>query len=201
MFRQKFTTVFWVVLAALATPAFAQSEDSISKQEISVQAFGSFLLTTTQSGIQNKADNTAGVLGTYRYFFTDHQGIEADYAFTPNTESYGIPGVLTGAKNYTNEVSFAYVLRMPMGKVKPFVLAGAGTLIFDPRNLTGASTQARATGVYGVGADIDLSHHAFIRAEYRGLIYNSPTYGFGQFAGLDRVTHNAEPSVGFGYRF
>ena len=63
MFRQKFTTVFWVVLAALATPAFAQSEDSISKQEISVQAFGSFLLTTTQSGIQNKADNTAGVLG------------------------------------------------------------------------------------------------------------------------------------------
>jgi len=201
MFRQKFATNIVTGIVALAIPAFAQSETSTSKQDISVQAFGSFLLTTTQNGIQNKAENSAGVLGTYRYFFTNHQGIEANYGFTPNTQSYGVPGAFAGVKNYTSEVSGAYVVRMPMGKVTPFLLAGAGALLFDPRNLAGASTQGRATGIYGVGADINVSNHAFIRAEYRGLIYNSPTYGFAQLAGLDRVTHNAEPSIGFGYRF
>jgi hypothetical protein len=40
-----------------------------------------------------------------------------------------------------------------------------------------------------------------VRAEYRGLVYNSPTYDLAATAGADRVTHRAEPSVGFGYRF
>jgi len=40
-----------------------------------------------------------------------------------------------------------------------------------------------------------------MRAEYRGFVYNSPTYDLPGLAGLDRVTHRAEPSVGFGYRF
>jgi hypothetical protein len=53
----------------------------------------------------------------------------------------------------------------------------------------------------GAGADINLSRHVFVRAEYRGLIYNSPTYGMAALAGTDRVTHRAEPTVGFGWHF
>jgi hypothetical protein len=40
-----------------------------------------------------------------------------------------------------------------------------------------------------------------VRAEYRGLIYNSPTFGLMALSGADRITHRAEPSIGFGYRF
>jgi opacity protein-like surface antigen len=74
-------------------------------------------------------------------------------------------------------------------------------LIFDPNNLIGASTQARTAFVYGAGADINMSKHLFMRAEYRGLVYNTPTYGLAGLAGTDRVTHEAEPSVSFGWRF
>jgi len=202
MFRQKSVGIFAAGIAAIVLPAFAQSEENaISRQDISVQAFGSFLRSTTQNGFENKSENSAGVLGTYRYFFTNHQGVEADYGFTQNYQYYGQPGSFAGVKTYSNEISGAYVFRMPMGKITPFLLGGAGALVFDPHNFAGASTQTRATGVYGGGADINLSSHVYIRAEYRGLIYNSPTYGLAAFSGIDRVTHRAEPSVGFGYRF
>jgi opacity protein-like surface antigen len=90
---------------------------------------------------------------------------------------------------------------MPMRRFTPFVLAGAGGLVFDPKDFTGASSQARAAFVYGGGADINLSQHVYVRAEYRGFVYNSPTYDLSSLAGSDRITHRAEPSLGFGYRF
>ena len=51
------------------------------------------------------------------------------------------------------------------------------------------------------GADFNLTHRLFLRAEYRGLVYNSPTFDLSSTVGTDRVTHRAEPSIGFGYRF
>ncbi len=56
---------------------------------------------------------------------------------------------------------------MPMKHWSPFVLAGVGTLIFDPANFAGASTQTRRAFVYGGGADFNLTDHLFVRAEYR----------------------------------
>ena len=81
------------------------------------------------------------------------------------------------------------------------MVAGAGGLIFDPSNFLNADSQARAAFVYGGGADFKLTRHVFLRAEYRGFVYNSPSYDLAALAGTDRVTHRAEPSIGFGYRF
>ena len=88
-----------------------------------------------------------------------------------------------------------------MKRWSPFVLAGAGALVFDPKNFAGANTQTRAAFVYGGGADINLTDHLFVRGEYRGFVYNSPTYDLTALNGLDRVTHGAEPSIGVGWRF
>ena len=44
-------------------------------------------------------------------------------------------------------MSAAYVLRLPGKRTSPFALAGAGGLMFDPKNIAGASTQARAAFV------------------------------------------------------
>jgi opacity protein-like surface antigen len=200
MFSKKFVVTSFVSIASMALPAFSQSETP-GKNEVSVQAFGSFVKSTTDNGIENKATNSGGVLGSYRYFFSTHSGVEANYGYSLNTESYGSTSGVLGVKSYSHEASAAYVFRMPMRKFTPFVLAGAGGLIFDPKDFVGASSQARAAFVYGGGADFDITHHVFVRAEYRGFVYNSPTYDLAGLSGVDRTTHRAEPSVGFGYRW
>jgi opacity protein-like surface antigen len=200
MFGKKLAVTWIVGIASAVLPAFSQSENP-EKNEVSVQAFGSFVKSTNDNGIENKATNSGGVLGSYRYFFNAHNGVEANYGYSLNTQTYGSISGELGVKSYSHEISAAYVFRMPMRTFTPFVLAGAGGLIFDPKDFVGASSQARAAFVYGGGADFTLSHHVFVRAEYRGFVYNSPTYDLTGLAGADRITHRAEPSLGFGYRF
>jgi opacity protein-like surface antigen len=200
MFGKKLIVTWMVGIAVGAVPVFAQSENP-EKNEVSVQAFGSFVKSTTSNGIENKATNSGGVLGSYRYFFNAHNGVEANYGYSLNTQTYGSTSGMLGVKSYSHEVSAAYVFRMPMRKFTPFVLAGAGGLIFDPKDFVGANSQARAAFVYGVGADFNISQRVFVRAEYRGLVYNSPTYDLTGLSGADRIKHRAEPSVGFGFRF
>ncbi len=200
MFGKKFVVTSITSLAFLALPAFSQSE-SPEKNEVSVQAFGSFVKSTTDNGIRNSATDSGGVLGSYRYFFNAHNGVEANYGYSLNTQNYVSSSAGLGVKSYSHEISAAYVLRMPMRKFTPFALAGVGGLIFDPKDVPGVSSQARAAFIYGGGADINLAHRVFLRAEYRGLVYNSPTFDLTGLAGADRITHRAEPSMGFGYRF
>lgn len=154
MFRTNFTIACLVGIGCLSAPAFSQSETSGGNNEVSVQAFGSFVKSTSNNGIQNTATDSGGVLGTYRYFFSAHSGIEADYGYSLNTQSYSSVNGSVGVKSYSHEISGAYVFRMPLKKFTPFLLAGGGGLIFDPSNFAGASTQARGAFIYGAGADL-----------------------------------------------
>ena len=196
MFKKQFMRLLCGA-ALMAVCALAQEDYTRFKSDATVQGIGSFVKQTTQNGIKQEATNTGGVLGTYRFWFDRHNGIEANYAWTQNTEKYNLSAV----DSNSHEISAAYVFRMPMKWWSPFVLAGAGALVFDPKNFAAASTQTRAAFVYGGGADVNLTSHFFVRGEYRGLVYNSPTYDLASLKALDRVTHRAEPSVGFGWRF
>jgi len=183
-------------VALASVPAFAQE---FNHSEVSVQAFGSFVKTTTDNGIQQSATNSGGVLANYRYFFSNSSGIEANYGYSLNTQTYGLASGPLGVKSDNHEFSGAYVFRHKMHGFTPFAEAGAAGLVFDPRDTPGASTQTKAAFLYGAGADFNLGSHFFLRAEYRGFVYDSPTFGL--VAGADRITHRAEPSAGFGYRF
>jgi outer membrane immunogenic protein len=185
------------LMAMVCGGALMALAQEYSKQDVSVQAVGSFVKSTWDKGVEQSATNSGGVLASYRYFFNKHNGVEINYAFTTNTQSYGALGVDT----HSSEASAAYVFRVPLKRFTPFLLAGAGGIVFDPKDFAGANTQARAAFVYGGGADFNVSSHVFVRAEYRGLLYNSPTYGLPELAGADRISHRAEPSVGIGYRF
>src|ERR1700693_354484 len=103
MFSKKFVITSFVSIASMALPAFSQSENP-TKSEVSVQAFGSFVKSTTNNGIENKATNSGGVLGSYRYFFNTHSGVEANYGYSLNTQSYGSTSGVLGVKNYSHEV-------------------------------------------------------------------------------------------------
>jgi outer membrane immunogenic protein len=200
MFGKKNLVKITLGMAAMALPAFSQSEDP-GRNEVSVQALGSFVESTTSDGVRNSATNSGGVLVNYRRFFNIHNGIEVNYGYALNTQSFLSPSGESGVKTNSHEVSGAYVFRLPLKRFTPFVLAGAGALIFDPQDFQGANSQTRAAFVYGGGADFNFSRHLFMRAEYRGFVYDSPTYNLTSLAGTDRITHRAEPSIGFGYRF
>jgi outer membrane immunogenic protein len=184
------------VLAAL--PAFSQEA---GRSEATVQVFGSFVKSTTDNGVQQGATNSGGVLASYRFFFSNNHGVEVNYGYSLNTQTYGLTTGPLGVKSNQHEVTAAYVYRHPLRSFTPFVEAGVGGLVFDPTDASGASTQARAAFVYGGGADFNVTTRLFVRAEYRGLVYSSPTFDLTPASGADRVTHRAEPSIGFGYRF
>ena len=182
---------------ALGLPAFAQSEEY--KSDVTVQALGSFVKDTTDNGVTHSASNSGGVLGTYRYYFGRHNGVEFNYGYTLNSQRYAVNGLVSSTQAYSHEATAAYVWRLPLRRITPFALAGAGSLVFDPKDIAG-DVLARPAFVYGAGADFDLGSRFFVRAQYRGLVYNSPILG-ASTVGAELLTHRAEPSAGFGFRF
>ena len=201
MFGKNFFITAVAGIASIALPAYAQSEDS-GKNEVAVQAFGSFVKSTTDNGTQNSATNSGGVLGSYRRFFDAHNGVEVNYGYALNTQNYQSSSGAVGVKSYSHEVSGAYVFRLPLTHFAPFALAGAGSVWCSIRKTSRALIRRRAPRAStAAGADFNVSHHVFVRAEYRGFVYNSPTYNLTGADGADRITHRAEPSIGFGYRF
>jgi opacity protein-like surface antigen len=189
-----------IIMAGAASLAFSQVEEQ-GKNEVSVQAFGSWVKSTTQNGVKDSVTNSGGVLGSYRRFFDKHNGVEVNYGYALNTQNTLLSTGTVGVKNYSHEASAAYVFRMPLRRLTPFVTAGAAALVFDPKDFRGADAETKAAFVYGGGADFNLTSHIFMRAEYRGFVYNSPSYNLASLDGTSRTTHRAEPSIGFGYRF
>jgi len=192
-----FLTLF-AASVIVGLPAYSQED---YRSEVTVQGMGSFVKETTQSGVQQAATKSGGVLAGYRFYFTKHLGAEINYGYTLNTQNYRLTTGTTGINSYSHETTGALVYRVPFQRWSVFALAGAGAIVFNPRDLRGIDYQARAAFVYGGGADYNLTHRLFLRAEYRGLVYNSPTYNIAGLAGTDRTTHRAEPSMGIGFRF
>jgi opacity protein-like surface antigen len=186
------------VLAPL--PALCQ-ETANYKSDVSVEAFLPVFKSTTSYGVQESSSLSGGVLAGYRYFFGTHSGVEVSYGYSRGTETYGLGGGPFGVYGNSGEFFGAYVLRFPHQRWSPFVLGGVGSLLFSPRLTTGAGTQGRIGYLYGGGADFDLHKRLFVRAEYRGIFFDSPTYNLNTLSGLDRFTHLAEPSIGFGFKF
>lgn len=180
----------------LAGAAFAQD---YSKQDVAVQITGNYSKETVEGGVTQKTTDSAGFLGTYRYYFSKHHGVEGNYGYTRNTQQFSLGGITAGIRANTHELSAAYVLRFPTRRVTPFALAGVGALLFDQAN--GADMEGRASFVYGGGLDFHATDHFFIRAQYRGQVYNSLATGPAIVVGNERITHLAQPSVGFGFRF
>src|ERR1700683_3410891 len=148
MFGKKNLITITLGIAAMALPAFSQSEDP-GKNEVSVQALGSFVKSTTSDDVRNSATNSGGVLVNYRRFFNIHNGVEVNYGYALTTQNFLSPMGETGVKTISHEVSGAYVFRLPLRRFTPFVLAGAGALVFDPKGFEGADSATRPAFLSG----------------------------------------------------
>jgi opacity protein-like surface antigen len=190
----------------IASSAKAQ-EDGFMRHEVAVQGTGFFTKNSQQNGTLEHATNTGGVLVNYRFHINGWLAAEASYGYDRNTQESFTPGGNFGIQANVHQATGAMVVNLPVSihRMRPYVLAGAGALVFNPTGnaggfVSGAERQARAAFVYGGGIDYRLLRHVALRLEYRGFVYDRPDFGIVAFSsGL--TTHSAEPSAGLVLHF
>lgn len=189
-------------LVLIATSAMAQVEQS---SQITIQGTGLYTKdSTSDSGATHSATQSGGLLVGYSYQFNNWAGLEGNYGYSRNTQNYLGTFGQSSVRADTHEVTGSFVFHIPVNvsNIRPYALAGGGVLVFDPvDNFTnGIDRQTRGTFVYGGGVNFDVTRNFGVRAEYRGFLYKAPDFNVNAL-NLDKVTHLAQPSVGFYFRF
>ena len=179
-----------------------------NRSEISLQGGGLFTKGTTGNGTSYSTTESGGVLGTYRYHLSRWISVEGAYGYSVNTQKYSLTSSAFRIQSGIHDFTGSLVLNLPShrhSRVNPYLLAGGGALRFAPTNdqfntLSGAQGQTRGAFVYGAGINYGIYKGLSLRAEYRGLVYSTPDFGFGGLA-TNSVTHTAVPTVGLSFRF
>jgi len=196
---------FLAAIAALfvfTTTAMAQVE---LPSQVSFQGTALVTKDTTEGTTSHRATQSGGFLLGYSYQFNRWAGVEGNYGYSRNTQNFiGLPGASSIEADF-HEITGAFVAHFPLriSKVRPYALAGTGALVFDPTDkfvVAGVGRQTKATFLYGGGVNFDVARNFGVRAEYRGLVYKVPDFTIDTL-NLDKVTHLAQPSVGFYFRF
>jgi opacity protein-like surface antigen len=187
-----------------STAAFAQVEQP---SQVSIQGTALITKDTTSDSTStlNRATKSGGFLLGYSYQFNHWAGVEGNYGYTRNTQNYFGSFGQSAVEANTHELTGSFVFHIPVkvASVRPYALAGGGALIFDPTDkflVGGVDRQTKGTFVYGGGFNFDVTRNFGIRTEYRGLVYKTPDFKLNTLT-LDKVTHLAQPSVGFYFRF
>lgn len=188
----------------LAAAAIAQE----GRSEISLQGTGVFTKDSNGQSNTQRATNTGGFLIGYRYHFNRWLAAEAVYGYDRNTQQFFTPSGAARVQANAHQATGGLVVNLPVParfRFSPYVLAEGGALVFDPTgnafgSIAGAQTQTAGVFVYGGGADFPIVKHVSLRAEYRGLVYNAPDFGFRNL-NTNTTTHTAQPSAGIVFRF
>ena len=189
-------------LFVFTTAAMAQVENP---SQVSFQGTALVTKDSTADAVSHSATKSGGLLLGYSYQFNKWAGAEGNYGYTRNTQNYIGSIGSSPIQADVHEITGSFVAHIPVNvrNVRPYALAGAGALVFDPTDkvlIGGVGRQTKATFVYGGGVNFDVTRNFGVRAEYRGLVYKVPDFTLDNL-NLDKVTHLAQPSVGFFVRF
>ncbi len=208
-----------VAVLLLASSAKAQ-EDGFMRHEVAVQGTGFFTKDSPQNGTLQHSTNTGGFLLNYRFHINGWLAAEASYGYDRNTQENFTSSGNFGIQSNVHQATGALVADIPVtfARMRPYVLAGAGALVFDPTVLAGAGAlvfdptgkieglvsgaqrQARPAFVYGGGVDYRLVRHVALRLEYRGLVYDRPDFRVATLSS-SVIAHTAQPSAGLVFHF
>ncbi len=185
----------------------ARAQEGFSRHEVGVQGTGIFTKDSNQNGTLQHSTDTGGFLVNYRFHFNGWLGAEASYGYDRNTQQNFTPSGNFGIESNVHQATGALVVNLPVyvARMRPYVLAGAGALVFDPTGNTGgfvsgAQRQTRPAFVYGGGVDYRLVRHVALRLEYRGFVYNRPDFGVAALSS-NVTAHTAQPSAGLVVHF
>ena len=142
---------------------------------------------------------------SYRYLLTPRSGLELNYQYAQEVQHFTNPTNNNLVHNRFQEISGAYVRSFTFRNFNPFLEAGIGGFIYSPIDDQKTTTQglSRNTNVgllYGGGIAYEISPSFDIRAEYRGLIYKTPTFGQTNFS-TGRYYMVSDPVIGIAYHF
>jgi opacity protein-like surface antigen len=179
-----------------------------NRSEISLQGTGLFTSSTTGNGTAYSATESGGFLGTYRYHLNHWISVEGAYGYSVDTQKYSLSSAVFRIQSGIHDFTGSLVLNLPWrhhSRSNPYLLVGGGALRFAPTSnqfntLSAAQGQTKGAFVYGVGLNYAIYKGLSLRAEYRGLVYGTPDFGFGALA-TNSMTHTAVPSVGLSFRF
>lgn len=187
-----------------SSATMAQRNESGGRNEVSVQGTGFFTKDSQGNGLSQHNTDSGGLLVSYRYHFNRWFAADASYGYARNTQQNNTPTGILDVQANVHQATGALVVTFPRKvlRLNPYLLAGAGALVFDPTGNAGAgaSRQAKAAFVYGGGVDYKVFNHVYLRAEYRGLVYDRPDFGLAALHS-GATTHTAQPSAGIVFRF
>ena len=109
------------------------------RHEVTVQGSGFFNKETTDGGITNQPTNSGGVMVGYRFNLKNWLAVEGDYDYFRNSQKFLTSSDTTFIPMNVHAATGTAILKLPSFKVpavkivSPFVLAGGGTMLFDPR--------------------------------------------------------------------
>jgi hypothetical protein len=194
------TAMGMAFIAFLLTAAAAVAQEG--QGEVSVQGMGFFTKDSRGNGIFQRGTESGGLLASYRRHVYRWISVEAAYGYSRNSQQYFQPFRVANIETNVHEATGGFVFKLPaVFKLEPYALAEGGALVFAPRTGLAVSNQAEGTFVYGAGANYPiLGSHFLLRAEYRGLVYNTPDFGFRNLS-TNTWTHTAQPSAGIVFRF
>jgi opacity protein-like surface antigen len=194
-------------LLMFASGAMAQESKWRGRNEVSVQGTGFFTKDSQGNGVTQHSTDTGGFLISYRYHFYRWLAADATYGYARNTQQNLTSGGALDVRANVHQATGTLVVALPrqVFKLNPYVLAGAGALVFDPtgdagQSVPGVVRQAKPAFVYGGGVDFPVTKHVALRAEYRGFVYNRPDFGLAAL-NSNVTAHTAQPSAGLVFRF
>src|SRR5262245_6921283 len=154
-----------VALLIFSTTALAQVEQH---SQVSIQGTGLITKDTNSDSrpLSQKTTKSGGFLVGYSYQFNNWAGTEGNYGYTQNTlNTFGSFGQSSIRSDF-HEITGSFVAHIPVRarRVRPYALAGAGALVFDPtddarRVNTAIDRQTKGTFVYGGGANFDVARN------------------------------------------
>jgi outer membrane immunogenic protein len=199
--RMKKSLLVLLLLPVMAVACFAQE----SRQDISVS--GSALIPNFIAGnaVQLHANVGYGVLVSYRYLLTPRSGLELNYQYAQEVQHFENPTNNVLIHDRFQEVSGAYVYSFSFRNFNPFLEAGIGGYLFSPiddqkTQLQGLSRNTNIGALYGGGIAYEISPSFDIRAEYRGLIVKTPSFGQTDLR-TNRYYNLNDPVIGIAYHF
>jgi opacity protein-like surface antigen len=192
------------VIFLLSLAATAQE----SRSEFSLQGAGFFTSSVSGNGTAYSATESGGVIGTYRYHLNHWISAEASYGYNRDTQKYQVDSEAFRIQSSIHQFTASFVFNLlsrPHSRVTPYFLMGGGVLLFAPtgdqfNSLSNTQSQAKGAFLYGLGVNYAIHKGIALRAEYRGLVYGPPNFGFGALT-ANAVTQTAEPSIGISFRF
>ena len=198
-----------VLLGALLMSAAAAGHAQESRQDFSISGFG--VLAPQVYGnevVPMTTTITTGVLGSYRYLVTPRLGLEINYGFAQNSIKYYVPNQAHPSgevHSKQQELSGALVYSRNYKNFNPFVEAGPGAILFTPildvgTHQSGAASSTNVGGLFGGGVAYEISPSFDIRAEYRGFITKTPSFGISYFQ-TNRYYVISTPAIGIAYHF